>query len=93
VPPRYSYWTILIDGGPTAFRAADAADLTPTLVQLRRTNKDVVLKWFSQGRLWESKEAQQEARRKPKAPRPKRGRDWRPGGKHEDPRARFRKRR
>ena len=91
VPPRYSYWTILIDGGPTAFRAADRADLAPTLAQLKRTNGDVVIKWFAQGRLWESAEAQREATRRPRPPREARGSGWRPGGKHEDPRARFRK--
>ncbi len=91
MPPRYSYWTILIDGAPTAFRAADAADLAPTIAQLKRTNGDVVLKWYSERKLWDSKEAQQLARRRPKPERPKRATTWRPGGKHEDPRERFRK--
>src|SRR5205823_5011319 len=50
MPPRYAYWTILIDKGPTAFRARDKDDLLPTLNQLRRTNKDVELKWFARGR-------------------------------------------
>jgi hypothetical protein len=93
VPPRYSYWTILIDGAPTAFRAAEQADLAPTVGQLKRTNADVVLKWFSAGKVWDSPEAQQEARRRPSAPREKRNREWRPGDKHEDPRARFKKKR
>lgn len=88
MPPRFAYWTILIDNRPTAFRAKDQADLLPTLQQLRRTNPDVALKWFAQGRLWESPEQAREAR----APRPKtaerRGRDWRPGGQHRDPRLR-----
>jgi hypothetical protein len=92
MPPRYSYWTILIDGAPTAFRAADEADLAPTIAQLRRTNADVVLKWFSEGKIWDSKDAQQLARRRPRPERPKREKTWRPGGKHEDPRARFKKR-
>ena len=91
MPPRYAYWTILIDNGPTAFRARDREDLLPTLHQLRRRNKDVVLKWFSGGRLWESPEAAQAARRAPKPARARRGPDWRPGGRHEDPRQRFRK--
>jgi len=42
VPPRFAYWTILIDNGPTAFRAREAAELLPTLNQLKRTNANVV---------------------------------------------------
>ena len=92
MPPRFAYWTILIDNAPTAFRARDAQDLLPTLAQLKRTNENVVLKWFSGGRLWESPEAARDARRKPKVFE-KRGADWRPGGQHRDPRARFDKKR
>src|SRR5262249_35472712 len=88
MPPRYAYWTILIDNGPTAFRAKEQSDLLPTLNQLRRTNKDVVMKWFSHGRLWESPEDARHAREK-RPPRERRGADWRPGGEHKDPRARF----
>jgi hypothetical protein len=93
VPPRYAFWTILIDHQPTAFRAREQAELVPTLVQLRRTNDDVILKWFSRGRLWDSPEQEREAQRKPKPPRELRTRDWRPGGTHKDPRARFKKKR
>ena len=116
MPPRYAYWTILIDHKPTAFRARVQEELLPTLQQLRRRNADVVLKWFARGQLWESREAEREAwrrRRPPGGARPeghdakasaseggpprerqpeKRGRDWRPGGKHRDPRDRFKKR-
>ena len=63
MPPRYAYWTILIDDKPTAFRAREQEELLPTLHQLRRTNKDVVLKWFARGRLWETPEAAQAASR------------------------------
>jgi hypothetical protein len=92
MPPRYAYWTILIDNAATAFRAREREELLPTLHQLRRKNTDVVLKWFARGRLWESPEAEQAAQRVTK-PRPeKRGVDWRPGGKHRDPRERFKKR-
>jgi hypothetical protein len=91
VPPRYVYWTILIDQQPTAFRAKDQEDLLPTLHQLRRTNRDVVMKWFARGKLWESPEAERAAQQKPR-PTEKRGQDWRPGGVHKDPRARFDKR-
>src|SRR5262245_61590003 len=92
MPPRYAYWTILIDQKATAFRARDQAELLPTVHQLRRTNKDVVLRWFARGRLWESPEQEAWAttnmRRSGAGAR---GRDWRPGGDHRDPKARFEK--
>ena len=90
MPPRYAYWTILIDQQPTAFRAREQDELLPTLAQLRRTNKDVLLKWFARGQLWDSPEEEREAQRTP-APLERRTRDWRPGGKHEDPRAKFKR--
>ena len=86
MPPRYAYWTILIDKGPTAFRARDRDELLPTLTQLRRTNTDVELKWFARGRLWDSPEQEQFAAQMPRVKRPQ---DWRPGGTHKDPRQRF----
>lgn len=92
MPPRYAYWTILIDQKPTAFRAREREELLPTFHQLQRKNTDVVMKWFARGRLWESPEAAQAAQRAPKPPLEKRGRDWRPGGEHRDPRDRFKKR-
>ena len=92
MPPRCAYWTILIDHKPTAFRAREKEELQPTFFQLQRTNKDVVMKWFARGRLWETPEQAHEASRKAKATKEKRGRDWRPGGQHKDPRDRFRKR-
>jgi hypothetical protein len=101
VPPRYSFWTILIDHKPTAFRAREQSELLPTLAQLRRTNEDVILQWFSRGRLWESPDAERAALERRRATRAagdrhaageKRGRDWRPGGQHADPRARFTRR-
>jgi hypothetical protein len=87
MPPRFAYWTLLIDNSPTAFRAAEPDDLLPTLYQLRRTNANVVMKWFAHGRLWDSSEEAQRARRQPSLQAP-RGKDWRPGGEHRDPRAR-----
>src|SRR5262249_10854392 len=86
------YWTILIDNGPTAFRAREAHELLPTFNQLKRTNQNVVMKWFSGGKLWESPAAAQEARRRPK-PKERRSAEWRPGGQHKDPRARVEKKR
>ena len=91
MPPRYAFWTILIDQKPTAFRAREQDELRPTLAQLRRTNSDVTLKWFARGRLWDSPEQEREAQRKPE-PVERRTREWRPGGAHKDPRARFKKR-
>src|SRR6185503_10591963 len=92
MPPRYAYWTILIDSKPTAFRARDREELLPTLHQLRRTNPDVIMMWFARGRLWESPEAELAARIASRAaPKEKRGSEWRPGGAHTDPRARFKK--
>src|SRR5262245_3087077 len=90
MPPRYAYWTILIDNRPTAFRSRDRDELLPTLHQRRRTNLDVRLKWFAHGSLWESPEAERESRRRSK-PLVRKGPDWRPGGNHADPRARFKK--
>jgi hypothetical protein len=89
MPPRFVYWTILIDGKPTAFRARDHEELLPTLNQLKRTNADVTMQWFAHGRLWASPEAERAAASRPQPPAEKRGRDWRPGGDHKDPRARF----
>ena len=90
MPPRFAYWTILIDNQPTAFRAREAQELLPTLAQLKRTNPNAVMMWFARGRLWASPEAEREAQRRPK-PMEKRGAAWRPGGAHVDPRDRFKK--
>jgi len=94
VPPRFAFWTILIDDKPTAFRAQLQDELAPTLHQLRRTNPTAVMKWFARGKLWDSPEQARWAAEQPKDTKTKqaRGRDWRPGGAHKDPRARFKKR-
>jgi len=89
MPPRFAYWTILIDNKPTAFRARDRQELLPTLAQLKRTNQNVEMRWFAQGRLWDSPEAQHTMGRGPKYAGETRSKDWRPGGEHKDPRARF----
>jgi hypothetical protein len=88
MPPRYVYWTILIDDAPTAFRASEREDLLPTLHQLQRKNKNVVVRWFARGRLWDSPEAERASQAAPR-PAERRNQDWRPGGQHKDPRARF----
>jgi hypothetical protein len=92
MPPRYAYWTILIDQKPTAFRARDREELLPTFNQLRRKNTDIVMKWFARGRVWDSPDAERAAQRAPKL-QERRGREWRPGGLHRDPRDRPRQKR
>ena len=93
MPPRYAYWTILIDQKPTAFRAKEKEELLPTFVQLQRKNPDVVMKWFARGRLWDNPEQAQWALENMDRTPFNRGREWRPGGEHKDPRDRFKKRR
>ena len=92
MPPRYSYWTILAGGLPTAFRAAVREELLPTLRQIQSKHPDAEMKYFARGRLWTSPaEARQaaEARRARSEGVAGRGRDWRPGGEHRDPRQKF----
>jgi hypothetical protein len=105
VPPRYAYWTILIDDKPTAFRAREREELQPTFVQLQRKNPNVTMRWFARGKLWASREAERDdfqmQRNAALAPRDRRddrgepaerrGAAWRPGGAHKDPRDRFKK--
>jgi hypothetical protein len=92
MPPRYAYWTILIDGQATAFRARERDELLPTFNQLARKNANIVMRYFARGRLWDNPEqAQWESRNRPAARTEPRDRDWRPGGQHKDPRARFEK--
>ena len=90
MPPRYSYWTILAGGLPTAFRAAERADLLPTFNRIREKHPDAEMMWFARGRLWQSPdEAQADLQRA----RIRRDRDWRPGGDHRDPREVFKNKR
>ena len=88
VPPRFAYWTILLDGKPTAFRAAEREELLPTFKRLQDKHPDAVMRWFARGKLWSSpEEARSEtARRAEAADAAGRGRNWRPGGSHRDPR-------
>jgi hypothetical protein len=97
MPPRYSYWTIIAGGLPTAFRAADREELLPTFSQIRHKHPDAQLKWFARGKLWDSPESARldtEERRRGKPSKDSRGqgargRDWRPGGEHRDPRQKY----
>jgi len=88
MPPRFAYWTILAGGLPTSFRAAEREDLLPTLRRLKERQPDAEMKWFQRGKLWDSPEAARADLQRAPAPR---GRDWRPGGEHRDPRAPFQK--
>lgn len=88
VPPRYAFWTILIDGKATAFRAKEREELLPTFAQLARTNTDIALRYFARGKLWDNPEQATWAAKHPAPMREPRGKEWRPGGTHKDPRAR-----
>lgn len=89
MPPRFTYWTIIAGGQPTAFRAATSDELLATLKQLQSKQPDAVLMWFARGKLWPSEEAASMALRMEREGRERRGADWRPGGEHKDPRDRF----
>ena len=90
MPPRYSYWTILAGGLPTAFRAAEREELLPTFNRIREKHPDAQMKWFARGKLWASPEAAQADLQRARI---KRDRDWRPGGEHRDPRRTFKQKR
>ncbi|MGH9253937.1 MAG: hypothetical protein ACRD3C_05135 [Vicinamibacterales bacterium] len=99
MPPRYAYWTIIAGGLPTAFRTAERDELLPTFRRIQERHPDAEMKYFARGKLWASPEDARlaaEARRAAKVRgdrRPgaqaARGRDWRPGGEHRDPRQPF----
>ena len=100
MPPRFAYWTIIAGGLPTAFRTAERDELLPTFRRIQEKHPDAEMKYFARGRLWASAEearAAAEARRaaqtrqRDSGQRNKnvRGRDWRPGGDHRDPRQKF----
>ena len=94
MPPRFHYWTIILEGKPTAFRAHTQEELIPTLRQLQSRHADVIMKWFARGRLWDTEDQERadavaKRRPKPSLTRERRPRDWRPGGEHQDPRDRF----
>ena len=63
MPPRYAYWTILVDEQPTAFRAGDANDLQPTFKRLQQKHPSARMVWFQNGKVWNSRLEAQEAMR------------------------------
>src|SRR5688572_25801834 len=92
MPPRYSYWTIVAGGLPTAFRAAERDELLPTFKRIQDRHPDAEMKYFARGRLWGSQEDAEQAataRREAGGRDAGRGREWRPGGEHRDPRQKF----
>jgi hypothetical protein len=89
MPPRHTYWTIILEGKPTAFRAHTRDELVPTLRQLQTRHPDAVLLWFARGRLWQSPDEERVALAAQRSARDRRGAGWRPGGTHQDPRDRF----
>ena len=87
---NFGFWVILAGNTPTAFRGRDRSALLPTFRQLQRTQPTVSLQWFERSRLWSSpEEAQAVLSARRTAEQPRRARQWRPGGDHADPRARF----
>jgi len=86
---KHSFWIIVDGETPTSFRSPQREDLLPTLTQLQRKQPQVKLMWFDRGRLWESQEAAREALGASRERRGGRGRGWRPGGDHVDPRAKY----
>src|SRR3990170_765940 len=85
----HAFWLIVDGAVPTAFRAKRREDLLPTLHQLQRTQPTVALRWFERGRTWDSPAAARDARETRRRIGRQRKQDWRPGGAHVDPRARF----
>jgi len=63
MPPRYAYWTILVDDQPTAFRAGSQEDLMPTFKRLKDKQPTAKMMWFQNGKLWDSRIDAQEAMR------------------------------
>ena len=55
MPPRYAYWTIIVDGQPTAFRAGALEDIMPTFNRLKEKQPTAKLMWFQSGKLWPSR--------------------------------------
>ncbi len=98
MPPRFAYWTIIVDDQPTAFRAAELEELRTVFNRLKQKHPSAELMWFQNGKLWRSRldarEAMTQARRaeerkKRSAEHPPRDRKWRPGGTHRDPRQKY----
>ena len=88
-PRSHAFWVILSGATPTSFRARERDTLVPTLRQLERTQPDVSLKWFERNQIWASPIEARDALVTRREQRPRRSPGWRPGGAHEDPRAKY----
>ena len=82
MPPRYTYWTIIVDGKPTAFRARRTKSCCRRCKQLQATQPDAVMRWFARGDCGSRQEEARDARRGDGRRRvgERRGAGWRPGG-------------
>jgi hypothetical protein len=63
MPPRYAYWTILVDDQPTAFRSGSQEELMPTFKRLHQKHASAKMMWWQNGKLWNSRLDAQEAMR------------------------------
>ena len=63
MPPRFAYWTIIVDNQPTSFRSSSIDELMPTFNRLKQKNPSAVMMWFQKGRLWVNRLDAQEAMR------------------------------
>jgi hypothetical protein len=61
MPPRFTYWTIIFGGQPTAFRSGTRDELLPTFKQIQAKHPDAQLRYFARGKLWYSEEEAQAA--------------------------------
>src|SRR6478735_797560 len=55
MPPRYAYWTIIVDNAPTAFRSGSKEELLPTFNRLKEKHASAVMMWWQNGKLWPSR--------------------------------------
>jgi 23S rRNA pseudouridine2605 synthase len=62
MPPRFAYWTIILDGIATSFRARERDEILPLFNQQKKKDPTAQLKWFSGGKLWDSPEQAKEER-------------------------------
>jgi hypothetical protein len=51
-----AFWTIVMEGRPTAFQSREREELLPTLKQLQSRHPDTHLMWYAAGRYWRSPE-------------------------------------
>ncbi len=89
MPPRYVYWTIIVDGQPTAFRSGSLEDIMPTFNRLKEKQPTAELKWFQNGQLWPSRHDAQDFMRargeRGRAKDPRQAGDRDPGPGTRDP--------